>query len=196
MKQARATFAPLPPRALTRVHRKAATAAPTTAQEGAHEGWLSRHGVFSPSHACKWSACTQTVCKNGGVSNSRQSGNKTTKNLPTCYFKFGLLLGHVLITKRDMFAQMLRRLCQKRLRPHSLHHPIGELPKLVWCHLFHSHPFCAYSSHFPCRKVPNLGRIAFRAVRKIGEECSSSVNICRKSLPARNFGQPQSSRVF
>ena len=38
--------------------------------------------------------------------------------------------------------------------------------------------------------------IAFGACRKIGEEFSSSVEICRKTFPAGNFGQPQPSRVF
>ena len=41
-----------------------------------------------------------------------------------------------------------------------------------------------------------LAGIAFRAAGKIGEEFSSSVEICRKTFPARNFGQPQPSRDF
>ena len=41
-----------------------------------------------------------------------------------------------------------------------------------------------------------LAGMAFRAARKSGEELSSSVEICRKTCAARNFGQPQPSRVF
>ena len=52
------------------------------------------------------------------------------------------------------------------------------------------------SSCFPCRKVPNLGRDSISCCRKIGEEFSSSVEICPKTFPARNLGQPQPSRVF
>ena len=53
------------------------------------------------------------------------------------------------------------------------------------------------SSRFPCRKkCPNLGRDSISCCRKIGEEFSSSVEICRKTFPARNFGQPQPSRAF
>ena len=49
---------------------------------------------------------------------------------------------------------------------------------------------------FLAGKCPNLGRDSISCCRKIGEEFSSSVEICRKTFPARNFGQPQSSRVL
>ena len=45
-------------------------------------------------------------------------------------------------------------------------------------------------------KCPNLGRESIVCCRKIREEFSSSVKICRKTLTARNFGQSQPSRVF
>ena len=45
-------------------------------------------------------------------------------------------------------------------------------------------------------KCPNLGRDSTWRCRTIGEYFSSSVELCRKTLPARNFGQPQPSRVF
>ena len=44
-------------------------------------------------------------------------------------------------------------------------------------------------------KCPNLGRDSISCWPKIGEEFSSSVEVCRKTFPARNFGQPQPSRV-
>ena len=43
---------------------------------------------------------------------------------------------------------------------------------------------------------PNLGRDSISCRRKIGAGFSSSVEICRKTFPAANFGQPQPSRVF
>ena len=49
---------------------------------------------------------------------------------------------------------------------------------------------------FLAGKCPNRGRDSMSCCRKIGEELSSSVEICRKTFPARNFGQPQPSRVF
>ena len=36
----------------------------------------------------------------------------------------------------------------------------------------------------------------FSSCQRIGEEFSSSVQNCRKTFPAANFGQPQPSRVF
>ena len=45
---------------------------------------------------------------------------------------------------------------------------------------------------FLAGKCPNLALCCW----KIGEEFSSSVEICRKTFPAANFGQPQPSRVF
>ena len=44
--------------------------------------------------------------------------------------------------------------------------------------------------------LPNLGRDSISCCRKIGAEFSSSVEICPKTFPAANFGQPQPSRVF
>ena len=41
-----------------------------------------------------------------------------------------------------------------------------------------------------------LAGIAFRAAGKSANNFSSSVEVCPKTLPARNFGQPQPSRVF
>ena len=49
------------------------------------------------------------------------------------------------------------------------------------------------SSHFLAGKCSNLGRDSISCCRKIGEEFSSSVEICRKTFPARNFTQPQPS---
>ena len=49
---------------------------------------------------------------------------------------------------------------------------------------------------FLAGKCPNLGRDSISRCRKIGESFSSSVEICPKTFPARNFGQPQPSRVF
>ena len=49
---------------------------------------------------------------------------------------------------------------------------------------------------FLAGKCPNLGRDSILRCRKIGESFSSSVEICRKTFPAGNFGQPQPSRVF
>ena len=49
---------------------------------------------------------------------------------------------------------------------------------------------------FLAGKCPNLGRDSISRCRKIGESFSSSVEICRKTFPAGNFGQPQPSRVF
>ena len=49
---------------------------------------------------------------------------------------------------------------------------------------------------FLAGKCPNLGRDSTLCCRKIGEEFSSRVKRCRKTFPARNFGQPQPSRVF
>ena len=49
---------------------------------------------------------------------------------------------------------------------------------------------------FLAGKCPNLGRDSMSCCRKIGEEFSSSVEICRTTFPERNFGQPQPSRVF
>ena len=49
---------------------------------------------------------------------------------------------------------------------------------------------------FLAGKCPNLGRDSISRCRKIGESSSSSVEICRKTFPAENFGQPQPSRVF
>ena len=49
---------------------------------------------------------------------------------------------------------------------------------------------------FLAGKCPNLGRDSIACCRKIREEFSSSVEICRKTFPARNFRQPQPSRVF
>ena len=49
---------------------------------------------------------------------------------------------------------------------------------------------------FLAGKCPNLGRDSISRSRKIGKSFSSSVEICRKTFPAGNFGQPQPSRVF
>ena len=49
---------------------------------------------------------------------------------------------------------------------------------------------------FLAGKCPNLGRYSMSRCRKICEEFSSSVEICRKTFPAGIFGQPQPSRVF
>ena len=49
---------------------------------------------------------------------------------------------------------------------------------------------------FLAGKCPNLDRDSISRCRKIGESFSSSVEICRKTFPAGNFGQPQPSRVF
>ena len=49
---------------------------------------------------------------------------------------------------------------------------------------------------FLAGECPNLGRDSISCCRKIGEEFSSSVEICPKTFPARNFGQPRPSRVF
>ena len=50
---------------------------------------------------------------------------------------------------------------------------------------------------FLARKCPDLGRDSISCCRKISEEFARSVEICRgKTFPARNFGQPQPSRVF
>ena len=49
---------------------------------------------------------------------------------------------------------------------------------------------------FLAGKCPNLGRDSILRCRKIGQSFSSSVEICRKTFPAGNFGQPQPSRVF
>ena len=43
---------------------------------------------------------------------------------------------------------------------------------------------------FLAGKCPNLGRDSISRCRKIGESSSSSVEICRKTFPAGNFGQP------
>ena len=43
---------------------------------------------------------------------------------------------------------------------------------------------------------PNLGRDSISCCRKVGKEFTSSAEICRETFPARNFGQPQPSRVF
>ena len=52
-------------------------------------------------------------------------------------------------------------------------------------------------SFFLPEKVPKpLGRDSILFCPKIGENFSSSVEICRKTFPASNFGQPQPSRVF
>ena len=48
---------------------------------------------------------------------------------------------------------------------------------------------------FLAGKCPNSGRDSISWCRKIGEEFSSSVEICRKTLPTRNFGQSEPSRV-
>ena len=47
---------------------------------------------------------------------------------------------------------------------------------------------------FLAGKCPNLGRDSMSCCRKIGEEFSSSVEICPKTFPAKNFGQPQPVR--
>ena len=53
------------------------------------------------------------------------------------------------------------------------------------------------SSHFSLpESAQTLAGIAFLRCRKIGESFSSSVEICRKTFPAGNFGQPQPSRGF
>ena len=49
---------------------------------------------------------------------------------------------------------------------------------------------------FLAGKCPNPDKDSISCCRKIGEEFSSSVEICRKTFPAGNFGQPQPSRVF
>ena len=49
---------------------------------------------------------------------------------------------------------------------------------------------------FLAGNCPNLGRHSISCCRKIGESFSSSVKVCRETLAARNFGQPQPSRVF
>ena len=45
-------------------------------------------------------------------------------------------------------------------------------------------------------KCPNHGRDSISWCPKIGEEFASSIESCRNTLPARNFGQPQPSRLF
>ena len=55
---------------------------------------------------------------------------------------------------------------------------------------FSSSPFSLPES------AQTLAGITFRAAGKSGKNFSSSVEICRKTFPARNFGQPQPSRVF
>ena len=49
---------------------------------------------------------------------------------------------------------------------------------------------------FLAGKCPNLWRDSISCCRKIGEEFSSSVEICRKTFPARNFGQPKAFSSF
>ena len=49
---------------------------------------------------------------------------------------------------------------------------------------------------FVAGKCPNPGRDSISCCRRIGESFSSSGEICRKTFPARNFGQSQPSRVF
>ena len=49
---------------------------------------------------------------------------------------------------------------------------------------------------FLAGKCPNFGRDSISCCWKIGEEFSSSDEVCRETLPARNFKQPQPSRVF
>ena len=41
-----------------------------------------------------------------------------------------------------------------------------------------------------------LAGIAFRAAGKSAKNFPAALKFCRKSFPARNFGQPQPSRVF
>ena len=56
--------------------------------------------------------------------------------------------------------------------------------------------FPAAVLNFLAGKCSNLGRDSISRCWKIGESFSSSVEICRKTLPAGNLGQPQPFRVF
>ena len=49
---------------------------------------------------------------------------------------------------------------------------------------------------FLAGKCPNLGMDSISCCQQISEEFSSSVEICPKTFPAWNFGQPQPSRAF
>ena len=49
---------------------------------------------------------------------------------------------------------------------------------------------------FLAGKCSNLGRDSASCCQKIGEEFSSSVEICRKAFPARNLGQPTAFSSF
>ena len=48
---------------------------------------------------------------------------------------------------------------------------------------------------FLAGKCPNLGRDSLSCCRRIGEEFSSGVEICRKTLPARNLDSHSLLRV-
>ena len=52
------------------------------------------------------------------------------------------------------------------------------------------------SSYFLAGKRPNLCRDSMSCCRRIGEDFSSRVRICRKIFAARNFGQPHPPRAF
>ena len=50
------------------------------------------------------------------------------------------------------------------------------------------------SSHFPCRKMPKPWQGQHFVLPENRGRISSSVESCRKTFPAENFGQPQPSR--
>ena len=81
---------------------------------------------------------------------------------------------------RDIFQRKSRRLRSQRRKSRSVPEGRADFPAAI----------------FITGKCLNLGRDSICCCRKIGEEFSSSVEICRKTFPARNFGQPQPSRVF
>ena len=83
-----------------------------------------------------------------------------------------------------------------------LRHVIQKNSKRLWrSRRRKSSSVPAGAANFPAAvflagKCPNLGRDSISRCRKIWESFSSSVEICRKTFPAGNFGQPQPSRVF
>ena len=84
----------------------------------------------------------------------------------------------------------------------SLFFPYSEELKRLWrSRRRKSGSVPAGAANFPAAvflagKCPNLGRDSISRCRKIGESFSSSVEICWKTFPTANFGQPQPSRVF
>ena len=92
---------------------------------------------------------------------------------PVCHHSFRFLEPHeALVRKRAEYQKNSRRLWRSRRRKSS------SIP--------------AGAANFPAAiflagKFPNLGRDSISCCRKIGEEFSSSVEICRKTFPASEF---------